>query len=150
MLCDICHKNEANIVFQVFQNGRMTTHPVCAECAMKAQKEFLRALEMLGGGAQRQAAAEKPADMPRRLCPHCGTAVDQINESTVLGCPRCYEAAERQVGALLQGTQAVQEKKNSVSENMAHRLREALASEDYEQAARLRDMIRDAGDRQEG
>lgn len=140
MLCDICHHNEANIIFQVFQNGRMTTHPVCAECAMKAQREFLRALEKMGTAAQ-QDMEEQPAALPKRLCPVCGTAVDEIGRDTVLGCPHCYQSAFEQVAALREGVQPVKDEEES---DMAHRLREALASEDYEQAARLRDMLKDA------
>lgn len=149
MLCDICHKNEANIVFQVFRNGHMTTHPVCAGCAMKAQQEFLRALETLSG-TERVKKEEKPAEVPEKLCPHCGTAVGGVDEQTLFGCPHCYEAAEQEVEALSADTETAPEKKEDIGRDMAHRLREALASEDYEQAARLRDMIRDAGNGQEG
>lgn len=148
MLCDLCHKNEANIIFQVFQNGHMTSHPICAECAVKAQKNFLNVLQLLKN-EERQPIEEKTEELPRRLCPHCGTAVDSIGDETVLGCPRCYEAAAEQIEALRAGVAFEGEKTEETKDDIPHRLREALASEDYEQAARLRDMIRDSGNGQE-
>lgn len=105
---------------------------------------------MLGNFGAAEAKEEPPQG--KRFCAHCGTAVDTVNEDTVFGCPHCYEAAGGALDALAR-KEAAPEKPaafDAGQEAMVHRLREALASEDYEQAAHLRDLMLGASGAQEG
>ncbi len=159
MICEVCHKNEANIVFQIFNNGRLTTRTICGQCAMKAQSDFFRTLRSLGmhneEGAQQEEKG-RSVDIPDQFCPSCGTPVSNIQEDGTFGCADCYEAGISHVRDMLRhhpadNTEEADEKQPATEEvkasdvaYMAHQLREAIVSEDYEQAAALRDRIREA------
>jgi protein arginine kinase activator len=100
-------------------------------------------------------------------CPSCGMKFMSFRESCLLGCPACYEAFRFPLGAFLQKTQGAEshwvgtsgmfkdigllseeitgaEEKKSGDESIARlkfELNEAVAREDYERAAQLRDML---------
>jgi protein arginine kinase activator len=95
---------------------------------------------------------EDPGDLP--ACTACGYTLDQFRRTNRLGCPRCYEAFRRPLIAILShlhrhvthlgkvpghlGSQA------SLSGAMGRArvaLEKAIAAEDFENAARLRDEI---------
>ena len=88
-------------------------------------------------------------------CESCGLTFAQFREKSLLGCPDCYNAFERQISSLLErahegGTHHIgkvpvragaDEHKQTQLMRMRKRLDEAVAAEDYELAARLRDDI---------
>ena len=154
MICEVCNKNEANIVFQVLNNGKLSTKTICAECAMKAQHQFFKTLHALGMEASENQPETKEAEkekMPEKFCATCGQAVKALDDETQLGCPGCYQAQFREVCDMIykQKPAPSEAAKQNVEtdtnlEQMAHKLREAIVSEDYEQAAALRDRIKEA------
>ncbi|QDU33645.1 UvrB/uvrC motif protein [Poriferisphaera corsica] len=89
-------------------------------------------------------------------CPECGLTFAQFREKSLLGCPECYKAFERQLCSLLERAHeggvhhigkvpvraGADENRQSQLMRMRKRLDEAVNSEDYELAARLRDDIR--------
>jgi len=102
-------------------------------------------------------SGEAPAK-PETLCPHCGLSFSQFRTSSLLGCPQCYEAFEKPLEPMLElahdgGTHHVGKvpvHDDSVDRDqqlqlqimsMRKRLAQAVASEDYELAATLRDQI---------
>lgn len=93
-------------------------------------------------------------------CEDCGLSYAEFREHSLLGCPGCYEAFDSQLGALVErahegGThhlgkvprraRAGEQQQQQVL-RMRKRLTEAITSEDYELAARLRDDIKRAED----
>ena len=89
-------------------------------------------------------------------CDHCGLTFSQFRENSLLGCPGCYDAFEDVLTSLLErahegGTHhlgkvprrtGAGEQRHQQMLRMRKRLAEAIAAEDYELAARLRDDIR--------
>lgn len=89
------------------------------------------------------------------VCETCGLSFTKFRETSVLGCPFCYAAFERQLGPLLERAHeggshhigkvprraGAGEQRQHQLTSMRKRLDEAVASEDYELAARLRDDI---------
>lgn len=152
MICELCHKNEANIVFQVFNNGRLSTRTICAECAMKAQKDFFKVLHTLGmqePSKKQESDGLDTVNVAERYCAACGQPLTAPVENEVLGCPQCYQAIKDEVIEALQvdATSETEETPAPIQvetdiELMSHQLREAIISEDYEQAAALRDKIK--------
>jgi protein arginine kinase activator len=103
-------------------------------------------------------------------CPSCGMKFMSFRENGLLGCPSCYETFRFPLGAFLQKTQGAEShwigtssmfndigllseeiageagaaEKIGFDENIARlkfELNEAVAREDYERAAQLRDML---------
>jgi protein arginine kinase activator len=103
-------------------------------------------------------------------CPSCGIKFASFRENGLLGCPSCYEAFRFPLGAFLQKTQGAEShwvgtsgmfkdigllskeitaeakavQNDKFDENTARlrlELDEAVAREDYERAAQLRDML---------
>jgi protein arginine kinase activator len=104
------------------------------------------------------------------FCPSCGMKFVSFRENGLLGCPACYEAFRFPLGAFLQKTQGAESHwvgtsdmfkdigllpkeiageagaagKGEFDENIARirfEMNEAIAREDYERAAQLRDML---------
>ncbi len=89
-------------------------------------------------------------------CEECGLTFSKFREQSLLGCPSCYKAFEGPLSPLLErahegGTHHVGkaprragtgEHRQLLLGRLRRRLDEAVAAEDYELAARLRDDIR--------
>lgn len=111
--------------------------------------ELLTNFVKLHSGAAVQATTEL-------RCGDCGTTFAQFRENSLLGCPACYKAFEAPLSPLLErahdgGSHHVGkvprragagEQRQALLGRMRKRLDEAVAAEDYELAARLRDDIR--------
>jgi len=89
-------------------------------------------------------------------CPNCGLTFDQFREASLLGCQQCYSNLEVALGPLVERAQeggthhvgkvprraGAGEQRQQRLVHMRHRLEEAVAEENYELAAQLRDEIR--------
>jgi protein arginine kinase activator len=90
------------------------------------------------------------------VCEHCGLSFSDFRENSLLGCPNCYKTFEEQLSPLLERAHegathhlgkvprraGAAEHRQAQIFRMRKRLDEAVAAEDYEAAARLRDDIR--------
>ena len=166
MKCDGCKKNEANVVLHMITNGQLATRSLCMSCARKAHGEMSQAFTTMGmnmaGLEDLQGAAAQEAEqlrLPRMICSTCRTPYEAINHETVFGCPQCYAAFHEQIIAYLSGLRGPempdeqlgegQQERHPVihvtTEDLRQRLKEAIHDEDYEQAANLRDRLKEIG-----
>ena len=95
-----------------------------------------------------------PAADAAPRCPSCGFALADFEREKSLGCPRCYEVFSDTLHEVLRSAQAGQTHHGKHPANRDGMLREArlreartelalaVAKEDFESAARLRDEIR--------
>lgn len=170
MKCDGCKKNEANLVLHMITNGQVATRTLCMECARKAHEEMAQAFSTMGmtlGGMEELRTAAVPEHkeelhLPRMICTSCRTAYENIDQDTVFGCLKCYEAFHDQVIGYLSDLKGQEEPKTveSVSavqpippateQELRERMEEALKTEDYERAAVLRDRLKEYTGAQEG
>ncbi len=88
-------------------------------------------------------------------CDSCGMSFTEFREHSLLGCPSCYKAFESQLGPLLERAHegathhlgkvprraGAGDHRQAQLLRMRKRLEQAVESEDYELAARLRDDI---------
>lgn len=171
MLCDICKKNEATIHIQEIHGQEKKSLNLCSGCAAEHEKtsglnfggfnlaEMLYNIGKYGnpGGAPDQ----KPAAPEAPVCPVCGWTPATIRESGGrLGCPHCYDTFApliRQAietvhrGSLHLGKRPAGSGAGSPDDNRAawlaelekcrKELPELIRSENYEQAAVVRDRI---------
>ncbi|MEO0073694.1 MAG: UvrB/UvrC motif-containing protein [candidate division WOR-3 bacterium] len=158
-LCDLCGKNVATMVVNQFdKDGNMTEIVVCAECAQR------RGLSQVEG--VKSAVAKLLEELKTRAetgnlppaCRRCGTTFTEFKRKGRLGCAECYAAFHEELVPILRrlhgavqhvgkaptaGRKSAQERLNA--QRLREELKKAIASEDYEKAAALRDQLRQAG-----
>lgn len=161
MLCMICKKNEATVHLTQIIEGKITKVDLCERCAKEKGVEdaagFALADLLMELGTGKQPAKSQPHDVG---CPVCGCTQSEFRKSGRLGCAKCYEhfwdILEPALKAMHRGTQHIGKipKNVKIVENiqekiqfLEQKLKEAVALENYEEAARLRDMIRQLKER---
>jgi len=158
-LCDNCHAKPAEVkVTEVDKHGKSAPVNLCADCA--------RERGVLAHDAAKATVAEillelkdKVQDADRQLvCPGCHLTYADFKALGRLGCAECYTAfAERLLplikrihGAAQHTGRAPRADGQTATQGfeiqrLRRELRAAIAAEDYEQAAAVRDRIRQAG-----
>jgi len=129
---------------------------MCADCPILRQK-------LHGGAVVHSPLDSKEAGL---VCGGCGTTIDEVRMGAFVGCPLCYEVFEEIIVAELQATKRLHRKMAGVKKvsplhlgrlpgqpsevspamkllSLHQALHETLGREDYEQAAWLRDQIRE-------
>ena len=163
MKCDGCKKKEAALVLHMITNGQVATRSLCIDCAKKAHQEMTQAfstmgMAMTGMEEMRGAVNEQSKEslrLPKMICATCRTAYEDINDETVFGCPKCYQAFHEGVIDYLSSIRGPEKKIESPKEQtstmvmqvteieLRESLNQALLAEDYEQAANLRDRLKE-------
>ncbi|HEX5135757.1 MAG TPA: UvrB/UvrC motif-containing protein [Planctomycetota bacterium] len=154
-LCQVCGKREAKIHFTEIREGKKTEMHICEQCAHEknTMMAFPAVLSQLvkGGGPP----APRESEAVPATCPGCGLAYAEFKAKGRLGCPRCYEAfgpvliplLEKVHGASahrgktperVKGAQASRRELADIEQQLAS----AVANEEYEKAAQLRDRLR--------
>lgn len=157
--CEKCQR-EATVHLTEIINGQKIERHLCEECAgtegitIKAQMPISKIIEEL----MLQSSAEKEfADL---RCSVCGISFLEFRRDGLLGCPHDYEAFEHVLVGLLErshqgrschvGKVPANAAKSERIQNELLRLRgqlaEAVGREDYEEAAALRDRVRQLSD----
>ncbi|NLA77113.1 MAG: hypothetical protein GX851_04690 [Clostridiales bacterium] len=159
MLCQNCKKNEANTHFKRIINGSTSEVHLCAECASAlgyadAFSGFGLGLGDLFGNLLGHGAVTAHAGTAMR-CPMCGNSFDDIAKSGRLGCAECYETFYDKLLPSLQrihgktrheGKKAHAGKPEGVqpdrSEQLRTELQTAIDEQNFEEAARIRDELK--------
>ena len=154
MLCEECGKKQAEVMMTTVINGESTTRHLCRECLKKYQAGDLQAV--LAAVLSAMAAKNQSQDQaPDIICPHCGETYAEFQKTGMLGCAECYQAFRKELTPLItrvQGRTQHAGRRPPVSEeeqarqNRMEELRGlmevAVAEENFEEAARLRDELR--------
>ncbi len=154
--CDKCGK-PATVHLTEIVNGEKIEKHLCEQCAgtegvtIKANVPISQLLEDF-------ILQSSPQDEYSELhCDVCGMTFAQFREEGLLGCPHDYEVFEKGLETLLKRAQqgAIQhvgkvpkhagddKKKHVAMLRLRGQLKDAVADEDYEAAAKIRDQIRD-------
>jgi protein arginine kinase activator len=164
MKCQVCRKNEATIHLTEIDEGQRSETHLCEECAAQEGimvKSQISINELLSGLLGVQPAEYQPFDekIKDMQCPHCGITLDQFRRDAVLGCPYDYQVFEKALLPLLEkvhdGNTAhcgkipskipQDTKKNMELVTLQQQLDVAVQTEDYENAAKIRDKIKKMG-----
>ncbi|NLD82804.1 MAG: excinuclease ABC subunit B [Clostridiales bacterium] len=150
MLCEECGINQAELVITTVVNGEAATRHLCRECLQKYQTGEMQAVlaAILAGMAQKQKS-------PDITCPRCGESYAQFQKSGMLGCAGCYQAFRKELTPLITRIQgraqhagrrpavnAEEQEMLSRREELRARMEAAVAEENFEEAALLRDQLR--------
>ena len=162
MLCENCHQKDATVHLTHIVDGKVEKFHLCEGCAaQKGIDVHAEPMDLSGmmESMKEQLAQLKESPPPRysgtAACPACGLTRTEILKKGRLGCDRCYEvfAAEMLpvVVSVQHGDQHLGKVPRRASERMKtsvemarlrRELDQAVAGENYELAARLRDQIR--------
>lgn len=169
MLCEKCKKRTATVFYNENINGKTRSYSLCGECASKLREKgdlqditsmigsfadpFSELHDDLFGGffgipTQINAPTEKK-------CPTCGCGYSEIAKSGKVGCPECYKVFSDELSGMIRsvhGTtthtgnvparhRAKQERAEQLKQ-LKKSMQDAIAQEDFERAATLRDEIK--------
>lgn len=158
MLCEKCGKNNATVKYTQIINGQKSSLNICSECASQ-ESIFDNFGSLLSFGAREGA--------PNTVCKCCGMTLAEFTRKGRMGCGQCYSVFRQHAGAMLRkihGTQKhvgdtpIRQREEAPPEKSADKLTvlkdklaEAIAQENFEEAAVLRDEIRkmENGERKE-
>ncbi|MEQ1860573.1 MAG: UvrB/UvrC motif-containing protein [Chthoniobacteraceae bacterium] len=155
MNCDVCKQNQATVFLTQIVDGKMQKVNLCETCSKEKgvtdPTGFALADLLLGLGAAQE--IEKGGGVVK--CPTCGFSQADFKKTGRLGCASCYDTFSEALDALIKGMHKGEEHVGKVPSRLArsiqreHQLKElqrdlrkAVASENYESAALLRDQIR--------
>lgn len=155
MMCDACKKNEATVNLIVITGDEKTERHLCAECLEK-QKKQARVIGMQSMLSAIISSARRSEGQHSSLrCSACGTTFEEFRRTSRLGCAHCYEEFRVQLKPLLLKLHGrakhegripervdAQLKAQSRLEKLRRDMEIAVASENFEEAAVLRDALR--------
>lgn len=149
MLCDICHEREAVLVYTLVINNQKTELHLCESCAIK--KGLINSVSSLDLKDFIPLISHRP-DIDKLKCPRCGLTYQEFMSLTKFGCSDCYKAFESELVSLVRrihgsdehiGKSVVKRLQNGDKLfELKHRLKKAIESESYEEAARIRDELK--------
>ncbi len=159
MICQHCHKQPATTHIKRTVNGNTTEMYVCAECASKQGLDLFPGhagmnVGNLFGGLFTAPALRDPDEKER--CTSCRKSFREIVQSGIVGCPECYvqfydrlqpsiqriHGKSVHVGKIAACGSAQVRKKRELA-GLREELTKALALQEYERCAQLRDQIRE-------
>jgi len=168
MLCNICNKNQATVHLTEIVDDQMSELHLCDECARKKSMQMEQQFglsDLLAGlvdFGKQPGGAEKETQVSQ--CPACGLTYDDFRKIGRLGCSECYTAFAKFLGPLLKRihgasihagklppqfskpvilkAQKTKDAEPGVAELKAM-LQQAIEKEEFEEAARLRDRIKE-------
>jgi len=159
MLCSVCKKKEATVFLTEIIEDKVLKVDLCEDCAKERgvtdPAGFTQADLLLGLGLA-PAKQSKPSTPENEWrCPECGFTQADFKKAGRLGCATCYETfgeeldellramhkGLKHVGKVPKGLQTAVVVTERLKE-LQQQLKQAIASENYEQAAVLRDEIK--------
>ncbi len=173
MLCE-CGEREATVHEVIIKNGKKVEKHLCEVCAKNQgfdPKAGVPISQLISSFVLSSPGAKQGKAL---VCPTCQTTYDSFKQSGLLGCPDCYDAFEDELSPLLErsheggthhvgkqpkratakrgrGVDPVMEARKRAEQikQLRHQLDTALAGEQYEKAAGIRDEIRELSESDE-
>lgn len=164
MMCDDCGKRPAVVHISKVINGNKSEAHLCQECAQsQGQFGFMGeptfTFHNLLAGLFEPDVALKGVKAPttRSRCPNCGLSFADFRRLGHLGCDQCYDTFQLELEPLLrrihgstahtgkvpQGAKHGMVRKARELRRLQEELQRAVANEEYEKAAELRDSMRE-------
>jgi protein arginine kinase activator len=158
MLCDICGKKQATVHLTEIVDDQMTELHLCESCARDKSiqmEQHFGIADLLAGLADLGEKLDVAPDIGAK-CSNCGMTYKDFKKIGRFGCSDCYEAFKENLAPLLKrihgssqhvGRLPIRAKKvtkfRSELQELRARLQRAIQMEEFEEAASLRDKIRE-------
>jgi protein arginine kinase activator len=180
MLCNLCNKNQATVHLTEIIDEQMSELHLCDDCARKKSMQMEQQFglsDLLGGlveyGKQISGSDKTPV---AAQCSFCGLTYEDFRKIGRLGCSECYVSFAKHLGPLLKrihgASQHIGKEPVIISEpsipaatppakplrakvstdinDLKTKLQEAISKEEFEEAARLRDLIKEKESKKKG
>jgi len=161
MVCDFCEKKASVFLTQLVE-GQMKKVCLCESCAKERgvtdPTGFSLADMIIGGVPGHKAVVTQTHTTPpggAKQCPACGFTLEDLRRVRRFGCSECYRTFSEELTGILRGMHKggvhvgkvpkglmEQQVRDQRLEELRTRLDQAVTSENYEEAAGLRDEIR--------
>jgi protein arginine kinase activator len=165
MLCSNCKDKPATVHLTQIVGDKMQKLDLCEDCAkakgVNDPGSFALADLMLGLGASQE--IEQAGGGVETKCPRCGFTQADFKKSGRLGCPECYKTFAEGLEGLLKtmhkGTRHAGKVPEALRESreqadrlklLQKKLDKAIKEENFEQAAQLRDELKQLAPRATG
>lgn len=158
MVCERCHQKDATVFMTQRVNGQKIEVHLCESCAKKEEvmvyannssfQQFLSGLLQLSG-------QEGRTNAQTGTCPKCHMTLEDFKRTSKLGCDECYTVFEPYVRSIIKSVHSgtshagktprrLYSKKEIEAEllSLQSKLKEAVRTEDYLEAARIRDILK--------
>ena len=158
--CDKCNKPATIHITEIVEGSPLEFH-LCEDHA-RQQLSPEQAADPPSVGAKalaKLAKAKGTGELDKQSCPVCGLSFREFRNSGRLGCPHDYEVFQSERMPLLENIHGDTQHSGKVPKRapadrkrhadlikLRQSLRQAVADENYEEAARLRDRIREFGE----
>ena len=172
MVCDVCGKKKATVHLTEIVDEQMSEMHLCEECARQKSSQMEQQFglaDLLAGlsADTSKTTALKEGEKSALKCSRCGLAYEDFRKFGRLGCGECYTSfkehltgllrkihgsneylgktpskyQEKQAAPLSEGA-AVELLPSETLSDLKKQLQSAVAAEDFEKAAVIRDKIR--------
>lgn len=153
MLCSECKKNNATVFYQQTINGKVTELSLCPACAEKHG--------LLTGGSLFSELFNVPTFLTKshtssKKCTLCGSNETNFIKNGKVSCPECYTVFAEELAAPIKRIHGnvshigrapakfkKQNDKKRELDELKRQLSEAVKNEEYENAAVIRDKIKE-------
>lgn len=163
MMCEECGVNPAVFHFVTIRNEERTERNLCPACMAKYKKQLpgidiknlAGILNHLIDGRRNPGREEVDPETEAITCEQCGMSYGEFRKCGMVGCANCYRAFREPMTALLQRVHGNTQHAGRIPggvhsgtsirmniDRLKQQLAKAVAAEEYEQAAKLRDAIR--------
>jgi protein arginine kinase activator len=167
MLCELCKQNEATVYITKIINGNKQEMRICEKCAKENEGinitgdvnfitpfSFQNILSGLMDYISQAQSTETKTLEPN--CKKCGTTYNEFKKTGVFGCSECYKYFNSTLTPLIKRVQGSSENVGKIPQKsgkdlmerkrliqLKDELQKAIATEEYEKAAKIRDSIRE-------
>lgn len=158
MLCDICQKKQATVHLTEIVDEVMAELHLCEDCAreksIKMEQQFSLG-DLIAGLSDFGKQAEE-IEKVKLICPSCGLSYEDFRKTGRLGCSDCYIAFKKYLASLLKKIHGSSQhlgktpsrlpkvvKMKSELQELKTRLQYLIETENFEEAAKVRDKIRE-------
>lgn len=172
MLCDNCKKNNANFHYKHNENGVVTEVHLCSECAKSNNKfnqlfhdkekifdnsAFLDNFMDIGSyiSILSEGSIGSGYISSSKVCPSCGMSEYELKKNGKIGCRECYNTFSNTIEAMLKKLHISTSYKGKIPdgigeslstarkiEKLRNDLGAAVSAQEYEEAAKIRDAIK--------
>jgi len=162
VLCQRCQERPATIHLTKVINYEKTELHLCEICAKAAGNELGIMIEpnftfqnLIAGLLDGDFLYQQPGMVGELTCRNCGLTFTDFRNQGLLGCGECYHAFQASLEPLFRRVQGGTVHTGKVPrrtggrvrllkemEQLKHQLQQAVAREEYEKAAQIRDEIR--------
>ena len=160
MKCDFCD-SKASVFLTQLVEGQMKKVSLCETCAQErgvTDPTGFSLADLLLGGITGElgglTGGQAPGSGANKTCAACGFTLEDLRRVRRFGCAECYTAFREEISPMLRGMHKGASHVGKVPEglmalqfmhqrmqDLRSRLEQAVASENYEEAAGIRDEI---------